>query len=329
MAVSALAGLRGSAQEACPPGQERNRKGNCVCPPGTNACPDGCFDLRVDLSNCGACGQTCVGGECLKGGCRCPEGTELCNGVCLDPTTYPTDPNNCGTCGNVCVGGVCDAGRCLAPNGFSCAADTECISGICAAGICCNRACDGSCQSCALLGNEGTCTSLADGTACPGSGSGNRCENPATCASGVCVDRSPVVCTQVDGSCTKYVCEPSTGECVGEPKVNGTQCDNGRVCVTDQTCFEGVCGGGTPVTCFDPPPCKYFPSFCSEASGGCVYTNRQNYSSCGDNGEYCWEGYCLPCIPKGQGICPADRFACCSFSCQDDPLNPGYCCNCD
>lgn len=70
--VALVAGVRAaSAQDGCPPGQTRNRKGECRCPSGTDACPDGCFDTKSDPNNCGACGNQCsFGAECRKGECR-------------------------------------------------------------------------------------------------------------------------------------------------------------------------------------------------------------------------------------------------------------------
>lgn len=81
-----------SAQSACPPGQTANRKGDCSCPPGTAACPTGCFDHRTDPANCGACGSICLPGQvCRKGACACPDGRQPSpDSGCLDqpaPTT--------------------------------------------------------------------------------------------------------------------------------------------------------------------------------------------------------------------------------------------------
>lgn len=67
----------------CPPGQARNRKGDCRCPAGTNPCPTGCFDLLHDAANCGACGHVCpTGATCRKGECRCPYGFVAVGGAC-------------------------------------------------------------------------------------------------------------------------------------------------------------------------------------------------------------------------------------------------------
>ncbi len=57
-----VAGVRAaSAQSDCPPGQTRNRKGDCNCPAGTDVCPDTCFNLKKDLANSGRCGRSCAG----------------------------------------------------------------------------------------------------------------------------------------------------------------------------------------------------------------------------------------------------------------------------
>jgi hypothetical protein len=99
LAAGAFAHQATDAQSICPPGQSPNKKGDCFCPPGTDACPDGCFDLDRDTANCGACGQGCFGGTCKKGECRCPSGSVLCDGVCLSPQDLAADEDNCGACG--------------------------------------------------------------------------------------------------------------------------------------------------------------------------------------------------------------------------------------
>ena len=87
-----FAGVRATAaQDGCPPGQTRNRKGDCSCPAGTDACPDGCFNRKKDPNNCGRCGAQCLpGATCVKGECRCPAGgcSTPCPGISgADPIT--------------------------------------------------------------------------------------------------------------------------------------------------------------------------------------------------------------------------------------------------
>ncbi|MCB9787663.1 MAG: hypothetical protein H6744_13355 [Deltaproteobacteria bacterium] len=53
-----------------------------------------------------------------------------------------------------CAGGVCEAWKSA---GAACDWQDECTSGFCADGYCCDTACDGACDYCALAGQEGTC----------------------------------------------------------------------------------------------------------------------------------------------------------------------------
>jgi uncharacterized protein YndB with AHSA1/START domain len=67
-----LLGRRPASAQSCPPGQTANRKGECRCPAGTDACPGGCVDRKRDPNNCGSCGNVCFSNEvCRKGECRC------------------------------------------------------------------------------------------------------------------------------------------------------------------------------------------------------------------------------------------------------------------
>lgn len=143
LAAGTLGSRAASAQSDCPPGQTPNRKGDCRCPAGTDACSDGCYDLKRDPYNCGDCGNYCPGGECRKGECRCGSGTELCDGACLSEFDYETDPNNCGSCGNVCPDGACVGGSCCTPDcdGKACGDDDGC-------GGACFGSCAGACQTC-------------------------------------------------------------------------------------------------------------------------------------------------------------------------------------
>ena len=136
------AGALGASAQGCPPGQTANRKGDCSCPPGTDACPDGCFNKKTDPNNCGGCGRTCIGGECRKGECRCPSGSVLCDGVCRAQSSFADDPDNCGGCGvscadgNACTTDICSGGACQnTPNTAVCTT-AEGAAGTCANGGC-------------------------------------------------------------------------------------------------------------------------------------------------------------------------------------------------
>ena len=80
--------------------------GTCTHPPLQNGtpCPDGaccggqCVNLKIDESNCGACGRVCGAGRtCCKGKC----------------VKLASDERNCGRCGKRCRSGQsCVRGRC-------------------------------------------------------------------------------------------------------------------------------------------------------------------------------------------------------------------------
>jgi len=115
-------------------------------------------------------------------------------------------------------------------NGEGCTAATasSCASGFCVDGVCCSTvSCSGVCQSCAVVGNQGTCAlaapgtevggSCADGQACAAGGvckakNGTACSSASACASGVCVDG--VCCdSPCDGTCVPCNQASRVGKC--------------------------------------------------------------------------------------------------------------------
>src|SRR5208282_5340108 len=45
-------------------------------------------------------------------------------------------------------------------NGVMCATNGDCQSGYCADGVCCNNACNGTCEKCSLAGTVGKCSPI-------------------------------------------------------------------------------------------------------------------------------------------------------------------------
>ena len=130
-----------------------NGMGGCQKYPNGTVCqPAGC-DAAANAET--------PAGTCQAGRCAVPAGRSCaphrgCSGSgCA---------SSCGsdsqcTAGNSCVMGSCGK----RPNGAICSAGTQCASGQCAQGRCCAGACSGSCRSCALPGQEGTCANGAGG----------------------------------------------------------------------------------------------------------------------------------------------------------------------
>jgi MYXO-CTERM domain-containing protein len=146
---------------------------------------------------------------------------------------------------------------------------------LCVDGLCCDVACDGTCEQCDVIGNEGVCTLIApendpddecsDG-ACDGNGAcasdqGEICTMGSECLSGLCVDgvccnnACDGDCEQCDasgneGSCTPLQadteCRASAGECDAAEACDGTsgQCPADANEPDGTTCSDGVCDGG-------------------------------------------------------------------------------------
>jgi hypothetical protein len=147
---------------------------------------------------------------------------------------------------------------------------------LCVDGLCCDVACDGTCEQCDVIGNEGVCTLIApendpddecsDG-ACDGNGAcaadqGQVCTVGDECLSGSCVDgfccndACDGACEQCDasgdeGTCTPLgvdtECRASAGECDAAESCDGTSGD----CPADASepdgtaCSDGVCEDGS------------------------------------------------------------------------------------
>lgn len=119
-------------------------------------------------TTCGAtrcsAGHVFAAGTCdAAGACDAPRPTTCASSSC-DPDGVRCEP--------VCTATSCPAGqRCGAELhcisvlalGSACTSDEECVSDACADGVCCDRACDGTCEACDLSGRTGTCRTISAG----------------------------------------------------------------------------------------------------------------------------------------------------------------------
>ena len=316
-----------------------------TCAPGT-WCETGTCQPLVGLGglcvNGGSCagGLPCVDGRCCENGCA--DECESCNqasalGRCEPLANFATDP--------MCLAGeVCSraAGGCAFATGKGCAADDECASGYCVDSLCCNRACDGTCESCAAAGICALVTNAeaprcGDDFACNNAGAcslaaGRPCLDATDCASGSC-GPGDVCCAvgcdgqcercEVDGSCTEALnheenlgrCDDfqwcDDGLCVGKNNLCGRDTD----CATDYFCGAGTC-----------TPDKSLGEDCLAAAAG------------DDPNDQCASGFCasgICCESECDGICQIcwfDEFPgqCIPAPTGDDPGNlcgVGMACN--
>ena len=217
--------------------------GTAVCSAG--ACKKANGDTCATNAEC--LSATCVDSVCCNTACS---GTcQACNvagsvGSCANLPSGQDPANECP--GNTSCSG---AGSCvLFGNGTSCSANAECSSGSCVDGVCCNTACNGTCQACSSAktgGVNGACGNIlantdpdnecSGGQVCNGAGTcttlpqGSACSVAADCATGFCVDGfcCNTACTGLcnscdgtwnllgDGSCSKIQCADPDNECSG------------------------------------------------------------------------------------------------------------------
>jgi hypothetical protein len=75
----------------------------------------------------------------------------------------------------------------------------------------------------------------------------------------------------------------STTGCTGLP--NGTACNDGNACTTDETCQANVCQRKTTVTCAAPDQC-HTEGTCNPSTGICQYPTKADGAACED-GDAC------------------------------------------
>ena len=160
-------------------------------------------------------------------------------------------------------------------NGAGCLDHRQCSSQLCVDGLCCDRACDGTCEACNLAASPGTCSPIPAGAA-PRVAGQCQVQGPASCATdGLCDGQ---------GACRKY----QHGTACGAGTCSGSSITGGKICDG-----LGTCGPGPDVTCAPflcdatatPPAC--LPT-CT-TSDQCVSGRTCQAGSCGkrQNGGLC------------------------------------------
>lgn len=183
----------------------------------------GCESILGLTPGKGLCeGVTCPAKDACHLPGTCDEGT----GQCSSPVAMDTTPCNDGdacTTGDACQGGVCTG----APK--ACAPPKACYT---------TSTCDpktGQCSASVAM-DQGPCDD------------GDPCTTGDACQSGACMPGTPETCT-LQMPCHEHgagTCDPKSG-CSYPSLPDGTPCDDGSECTSDDTCQQGNCTGA-PVT---------------------------------------------------------------------------------
>ena len=276
-----------------------------------------------DPCNTASCDASGSEGNCdiltpVTDGTLCDDGLHCTDGdECIAGTCEPGSGLDCSSLDTQCRIGVCDedANDCVvqdrsdgtACDNRACTTGESCQSGACSGGSavdCSTAGDDCNTASCDAGGLEGNCdilTPVTDGTSCD---SGNVCNSNDTCQGGACTDGPGPDCSTAGDECNDASCDPSgaEGNCdTLTPVTDGTSCDTGNVCSSNDTCQGGVCTDGSG------PDCGFFGDDCNTAScdpsgaeSNCdVLTPLADGTSCGDgshctDGDECISGVCEP-----------------------------------
>jgi hypothetical protein len=221
-----------------------------VCAGGfccTSACAaatcDGSKVLAPTCTATGACSTTttdCAPYACASGACK---------------TTCAVDAD----CADVayCSGTTCATKKEL---GVAATSATECKSGVVADGVCCDKACEGVCESCAT----GTCAPKA------GAASHGSCPAPGAdpCSAASCDGADGKACKKLPGKET--TCRAAS--CEAGVETSAAQCDGSGACpaATTKACGLYACDGPScRRTCRSDLDCAKTAS-CDEISHECV-----------------------------------------------------------
>src|SRR5262249_18848336 len=146
-----------------------------------------------------------------------------------------------------------------------------------------------SCQDATVCNGDEACSG---GTCAPGTpmncNDGNACTTDSCNALSGCI-HTPIAGCQPCGvpadcndtnPCTVDSCVG--GQCQNTVAANGTSCSDGDGCNGLETCLNGACAAGTPISCEDGNPCT--TDSCNGT--GCVNTPVANGTAC-NNATVC------------------------------------------
>jgi MYXO-CTERM domain-containing protein len=213
---------------------------------------------------------------------------------------------DCGTARHCSELGRCEA---VLPVAATCQRDSECATEHCVDGVCCNAACDDSCEACAEPDSLGRCVPVS-GTP--------RAGRAACVAHEVCGGS----CTGLSRSCS-YAARLTVcgGRCTDSGAISSS-CDGAGACEeeAEQGCGEYACvDGGCLAACADEADCR---DGASCVSGSCVMLQ---VTACTPEGEASVGP--LGARSCGAYVCDTASGACLSACSSSSQCSPGNVCD--
>jgi MYXO-CTERM domain-containing protein len=245
---------------------------NCAAEPASSCQNDGFCDGQgacrqySSATSCGSgqcSGSTLIGFHCDGFG-ACVNGETSCGAYLCAAASCPTSCGNDNACapGNYCVGNKCMP---KLDDGTECSAGRECSSGFCVENVCCDSACDGTCQACTATnkasGEDGVCGDAKAGTD----------------AHDDCADEGALTCKRDGtcdgaGACRLYLEGIPCGETNCEDNVQtGHACDGNGTCLdnSEHACGLYVCrGAACTIDCSEHADCST-AAYCNVTDGTC------------------------------------------------------------
>eukprot|EP00397_Hematodinium_sp_SG-2012_P000533 GEMP01000534.1.p1 GENE.GEMP01000534.1~~GEMP01000534.1.p1 ORF type:complete len:1837 (+),score=426.05 GEMP01000534.1:592-6102(+) len=262
-------GIDQCATMTCPPADQCHKSG-AKCDPKTQKCSN---PIKKDGTACDDGRADTVDDKCVRGVC-------VGSDKCLDVTCVPTICRSSGVCdpftgkcsftfkpeNSVCDDGdpTTHADRCIMGK---CGGEELCAHVVCTQQDACHQ--NGVCDP-----RTGLCSNplVPNGTLCDD-------QNPLTvrdiCVAGTCVGASlcaNVKCVEIGVCYEEGICDPHTGKCHEQPKVDGASCDDGNPDTLEDSCQKGICSGSTKCTavsctaldqCHDVGVCNPLNGLCS------------------------------------------------------------------
>jgi hypothetical protein len=281
-----------------------DRTGECVgcliagdCPTPATSCKVAV--CKVDTHTCSTAARAL--------GIACKEnGGLVCDGAGACVSTHCTDGAQDSDETDVDCGGSCSA-KCkdTAPQ-QKCKVAGDCVSGLCSGSplLCqpppaCAATCAGSCESCSVPGQLGTCAKFPAGVDDPA----NFCFINAICdGTGACFAAQNKghfgdACTQ-DSDCFNGHC--GAGLC---------KLGNGDACAEDAACKSGRCNANVCAACSTDPDCA--SGKCS--AGACLFLGGYPCATASDCASQSCSSTSKTCIQTGSEPCTAQ--SCFTHSC--------------